>query len=298
MADDSALLYNLAPRETSSHMMLVHLTSNLALLGFALASVIYLWSLGRSRQGGASRDTRHLDLLAIACFSIATAAVTVSLAIVFGSLPLGEASGLLLAAAIGWLTIGGHLLFGLRLIGALVAPLATLILMVQFFMAPLPAESGLGTTGGGMGQGPLLIIHVGLAIVGEAFAIIACAVSVVFLWQQSLLKKKLLDQLPPTLPAIDRIDALLRQSLWLGFILITLGLLSGVLLAQVNPTMALKMKEKVIWATAVWAWYLGTLLARNVFHRSSKRIAQMSLGGFVLLALSYFGIGFMRTGGG
>ena len=43
---------------------------------------------------------------------------------------------------------------------------------------------------------------------------------------------------------------------------------------------------------------LDIRLAKNVFGRSSKRIAQMSLGGFLLLAVTYFGMGFFRPFGG
>ena len=89
------------------------------------------------------------------------------------------------------------------------------------------------------------------------------------------------------------------MSLWCGFLFITLGLLSGALYAQLNPTtLGLNVPAKVIWAVLVWVWYLATLLARNVFNRPSKRIAQMSLGGFMLLLFTYFGMGFLRPLGG
>ena len=39
----------------------------------------------------------------------------------------------------------------------------------------------------------LMQTHVVFAILGQAFAIIACAVSILYLWQQALLKKKLID---------------------------------------------------------------------------------------------------------
>jgi ABC-type uncharacterized transport system permease subunit len=202
-------------------------------------------------------------------------------------------SGLLLTGTIGWLALFGHLKFNLRLIGAFVAPLATLILLMQFFVTPgrpVAAESATSTI--------LLGVHVTMAILGQAFGILACAVSVFYLWQQNLLKKKLLSQLPQNLPAIDRIDLLLRICLWSGYIFITLGLLSGAVYTQIYaPPASLRLSAKVIWATAVWLWYLATLLAQNIFNRPSRRVAQMCLAGFVLMALSYFGMGFFRAGG-
>jgi ABC-type uncharacterized transport system permease subunit len=271
---------------------LVHLTANLGLLGFAVASVLYLWAFGKAGGRGAWGAKSAFGL-----FLFATLAVTVALGLMLPDATLLSMSGLLLTSAIGWLAVVGHVRFNLRLIGAIVAPLATLILLMQIFVAPV--HTGAAPLAGTSPPDLLVTFHVAMAIVGQAFAIIACAVSVFLLWQQTLLKKKLLDQLPTNLPAIDRIDFLLRLSLWTGFIFLTLGLLSGAVYTQLfTPPAQLSLSAKVIWATAVWIWYLATLLAKNVFNRPSKRIAQMSLGGFLLLALSYFGIGFFRSGGG
>ncbi len=272
-------------------MSLVHLSSNVALLAYALASVLYLMAVQKNDRGS------FISRTSFGLFVVATLAVTVALTSMMREASLLEMSGLLLTSAIGWLAIGGHLQFNLRLIGAFVAPLATLILLMQFFVSPVGAASGGSTESA---SAPWLIgVHVAMAILGEAFAIIACAVSVLYLWQQNLLKKKLLDQLTQNLPAIDKLDRMLRQSLWTGFIFLTLGLLSGAMYTQFYAApKELALSSKVIWATFVWVWYLMTLLAKNVFNRPSKRIAQLCLGGFLLLATSYFGMGFFGLGGG
>jgi ABC-type uncharacterized transport system permease subunit len=267
----------------------VYLLSNLGLLGFALAAVVYLVSFQE-----AARPVL-LARVAFSLFVLATLGVTGAAALQLASASLGESAAVLLTAAIAWLAIVGHLAFNMRIIGAFVAPLSTLILLIKFFVAPMRLADAAPRDGNGI----LLTMHVAPAILGQAFAIIACAVSIVYLWQQNLLKKKLLDQLPRNLPAIDRLDRILAVSLWCGFLFITLGLLSGALYAQLNPTaLGLNLPAKVIWAVLVWVWYLATLLARNVFNRPSKRIAQMSLGGFMLLLFTYFGMGFLRPLGG
>lgn len=269
-------------------MDLEHLSTNFSLLGYAVASVLFLIEV---RQGQASQP--WTAKLAFALFIAATLSTTVAFGVLAEGASLLEMSGLLLTSAIGWLATLGHLKFKLRLIGAFVAPLATLIILMQFFVAP---GRGLSMEAGQPGL--LVALHVALAVLGQAFAIIACAVSIFYLRQQSLLKKKLLDQMPLNLPAIDRIDRLLKLSLWTGFVFLTLGLITGAIYTRIYaPPAELRLSAKVIWATAVWVWYLATLLAKNVFGKPSKRIAQMSLGGFLLLALSYFGMGFFRAGG-
>ena len=268
-------------------MTLALLTSNLALIFYALASVLYLLSVQKTPGQTAVAKT------ALAVFSLATVAVSYNAVEAFNHAGTLTASSLLLTAATCWLALFGHIRFKLRLIGAIVAPLATLILLMHFFVTPgVPVVPEDDTS-------HLLVdLHVALAVLGQAFAILACAVSVFYLWQQNLLKKKRLSQMQQNLPAIDRIDQLLRLSLWTGFIFITLGLLTGAIYTQVYaPPATMRLSAKVIWATGVWLWYLATLLAKNVFNRPSKRIAQMCLAGFVLLAFSYFGMGFLRAGG-
>jgi ABC-type uncharacterized transport system permease subunit len=265
-----------------------HVTSNLALLAFALASVVYLLTF----QRGARQET--LGRIAFGLFVGATVSVSVALAAVVREATLPDMAGLLLTSAIGWLAVGGHVQFNLRQIGAFVAPLATLILLLKSFMAPGRIDAATAGSVSVLSQ-----IHIGFAVLGQAFAIIACAVSVLYLWQQNLLKKKLLDQLPQNLPAIDRLSTVLVASLWSGFVFITLGLLTGALFTQMRGGLSdAGIAAKVAWAIAVWIWYLATLLAKNVFNRPSKRIAQMSLGGFLLMAMTYFGMGFFRPWGG
>src|SRR5690606_28540214 len=138
-----------------------------------LASVLYLLSVQKGRP------STWAGRAAFALFIGGTACVSVALAAVIRVSSLLDMSGLLLASAVGWLAIGGHLQFNLRLIGAFVAPLATFILLVQFFLVP-PRVGGVQV---GI-ESPLLKVHIAMAILGQAFAIIACSISVLYLWQQ------------------------------------------------------------------------------------------------------------------
>lgn len=269
-------------------MNAIYLLSNLGLLGYALASVVYLLSFPQQ-----SPSQPLLARTAFGLFLVATLAISGAVATLLGQAAFIDSAALLLTAAIAWLAILGQVVFNMRLVGAFVAPLSTLILLIKFFVAPMRIEAAPLQD-----DSLLLTLHVVPAVLGQAFAIIACAVSLVYLWQQNLLKKKMLDQLPRNIPAIDRLERILTVSLWCGFLFITLGLLSGALYAQLNTaSLGLNLPAKVLWAVLVWVWYLATLLARNVFNRPSKRIAQMSLAGFLLLAITYFGMGFLALPG-
>ena len=293
--------------------------SNISLLCYVAASILYVATLrpstpppeslagnapllakGRHQPGSPWTaaglwSSPWLNVVAFLLLTSATVSITLALAAYLGKVPLLELSGLMLTAMISWMAIHGHLQFGLKLVGPFVAPLATLILLVQFLFVPLKTGSPLETIPTYLGIG-----HILSSIVGQAFAIMACAISILYLWQQNLLKKKRLDQLPQSIPAIDQLSRHLVLSLWAGFLFITLGLVTGALYFQRLEKIPSDTDYllKVAWAIFVWVWYLATLVALNIFHRPHKRIAQMALGGFALLAISYFGMGILRPLGG
>lgn len=288
--------------------------SNISLLCYVAASILYVITLrpaapqpetSQNQFAPPTKTASHIrpawwagafhqpwvTTLAFALLTFATVSITIALAAYFGDIPLLDLSGLMLTAMISWMAIHGHLQFGLKLVGPFVAPLATLILLVQFLFVPLKSGTQPEAVPTYLGTG-----HILSSIVGQAFAIMACAISILYLWQQNLLKKKRLDQIPKSIPAIDQLSHYLVLSLWSGFLFITLGLVTGALYFQrleKIPTDG-DYALKVAWAILVWLWYLATLVALNIFHRPHKKIAQMALGGFALLAISYFGMGILR----
>lgn len=267
-----------------------HIGLILGLVGFSLASVLFPLTFGKP-----SAQT-ILTRLALSAFVAATLAITWSLVATGLSRADGAGlpTGVMLASCLGWLTIAAYAWLKIKPLGAFLAPLVTLILLLQLFVAPPVAGPGLTS------EVPLLAaFHVGMAILGQAFAIGACGVSIFYLWSRSALKRRQLGQLPAQVPAIDRLEKMLVGCLWAGFAFITAGLVTGALYTQLHqiPTGG-ELEAKVVWALVVWVWYLATLIARNVLNHPGRRIAQMSLGGFVLMAAAYFGMIFFRIPGG
>ncbi len=258
------------------------LTTWLGLPAFALASVMFLMTF-RAAPARQALLTRA----ALTSFVVGALACTASL---FGH-GAADDTGTLLATCLAWLTIGAYVRWKLKPLGALVAPLVTLLLLVQSFA--IPSLRGTGTP-----SAALAAVHVTAAVLGQTFAIGACAVSVFYLWSRNALKRRQLGQLPAQVPAIDKLERLLTLLLWSGFIFITAGLVTGALHVQQQGVLeGARLEAKVVWAIAVWLWYLATLIARNVLNHPGKRIAQMSLGGFALMAVAYFGMAFFRTPG-
>lgn len=194
-------------------------------------------------------------------------------------------SSFVLITAMAWITIFAQVFFNLRIVGSIVAPLSTLIMLIQFFFV---APHGMPNP---ESPGSLMATHIIVSVLGEAFAIVAFVVAVFYLVQQQALKKKQLSRLQSTQVSISKLNQALILSIWLGFVFLTCGLILGSIYSQFYFTGdRMTLVGKVFWAFLVWLWYLGTLLSRNFFNLSAKRLAWMTIIGFVLLALGLFGI--------
>jgi ABC-type uncharacterized transport system permease subunit len=127
------------------------------------------------------------------------------------------------------------------------------------------------------------------AILGQALAIAAFSISLMYLWQHRNLKKKIISQISDKVPALDKLSRLLNYTLWLGLFFLTTALISGAYYSFLTKV-AIGLEIKVLWAICVWAWYMAILVLKNVMKKPTKFVAKLSLIGFFILAVSLFGI--------
>lgn len=265
------------------------IASHFCLLNFAVSAVLSFQSsrVESNLQGSLGKIALVLFMIGAGSASLALIAHGID-----SELSLFSARWLILAVGLSWLAVAARIWLRILSIFVYAAPLMTLIMIFQFFV---PGPNGQ--------RSPMELSHVFLAFhiagatMGQVLALAASLVSVVYLWQQRVLKKKLLEQLTPGVPALDLLEKILVSSLWAGFLFLTAALLSGTVYfrwfyeGQINV-----YGEKIAWAVTVWLWYLAALLARNFFNIPMKRVAQMSLLGFLLLAMTFFGMSFYQTG--
>jgi len=258
---------------------LYHLGVIIALTAFAASSILYLQSFTASPSR--SKLQRFAYYLLVAA-TLLMSASTISV-INFNASHL--VSTFILISAICWITVLAKVIFDFRMVGAFVAPLSMIILLAQFlFFAPHdPVETE--------GPSALLYAHIVTSVLGEAFAIISCVIAVLYLMQQRAMKTKRLDRLQAAQVPISKLNTALMGTLWVGFVLLTSGLIMGAVYSQfflIGDRASLM--GKIIWAFAVWLWYLATLVCKNLANLPAKKLAWMTIVGFGLLAIGMFGI--------
>ena len=227
-----------------------------------------------------------IQKLAFTFFVLATTCISIAA----GSAILGSyysrTSGLLLITIISSITIWLHVKSHIKTIGIFVAPFSMLILL---FLAFSYNSTGIHISP----KGPhyLAKIHITLSVLGQSFAIVGFAIATLYLFQQRALKKKQLNFISKATPPLNKLESSLILSLWCGFGFLSLGLISGVVFTIFLSELSISlMYTKIIWALAVWIWYLAILLTKNVFGKSGSVIAKMSCLGFTLLMITFFGL--------
>lgn len=177
--------------------------------------------------------------------------------------------------------------------GAMITPLILVLVLAELFSAP-HYPSWRPTQFAHL----ILNAHIVMAVVGEACAIFAFIVALLYMLQDNALKSKKIANVIVDLPALDKLDRILVKFVWAGFILLSLSLLTGSLYTQLyvdNKTTPLD--AKVIWAIIVWVWYMVILIQRNVFHKPTRSVASMCAVGFIILLFGFFGFVFNPIGG-
>ena len=264
-----------------------------SLVSFAVSTVVYLVGI---RPQAIHRKHSRLQDLGDLTFWVATIALGIG---VFGSY-----SGSL------WTSEGGSLLvFSLGVLGILlkrqtksqsfgvfIAPIATLILLLQFFFVRSQESWAVPHTWTGVLSG----IHVLFAALGQGLAIYAFLLGMMYLQRQASLKNKQLLRLTMgQLPALDRLESALSLALTVGFVCMTISLATGTIYVkslEIPITGVLSLK--VIWAICVWLVYLICLIQLRWFEKPIRNVSVWSVVGFLILTMAFFGLGFFRDFGG
>jgi len=188
-----------------------------------------------------------------------------------------------------WTIVGLYLVVGLwarlRFLGAFASP-------VLFAIGVFALMPSLDTQHNSQPELPAAwtSLHAALmALAYGAFGLSAVA-ALMFLTQERNLKFHKLRAIFSLMPPIQRLEAAVGRLLMAGFILLTLGLASGIVdLTRLNNPHQYRGDPKILWSVLVWLVYLGLVVMRWRFAQGGRRFALSALGSFVFVLLTFWG---------
>ena len=110
---------------------------------------------------------------------------------------------------------------------------------------------------------------------------------------ENALHRRVVKRSLASLPSLMSMESLLFRMLMLGFILLSFAVGSGLLFSEQIFGKPLKFDHKVFFAIASWAIFAILLLGRHIWGWRGKRALRLTLAGFGLLILAYFGSRFV-----
>ena len=191
---------------------------------------------------------------------------------------------------ISWMSVVVLLLFIWRMrlasLAAVVGPLAFLTVFAASLRTPSAAAQT--TVSGTWPHAHVLLASAGLALMG-----VAGLAGLFYLVEHRRLKAKRAvgGVRLPSLEALDRVNIV---ALAVGFPLLTLGVVTGMLWLRTATGQLWMATPHEAWTLVAWAIYAGLVGARFAAHQGARQAAASAVASFAFLAFAVVGVGVLR----
>jgi len=193
-----------------------------------------------------------------------------------------------------WTIIGAYIIFQLRfrimVLGSFVVPFSTFLMIISSTIPISPI------TVRPIFKGFWLPLHVATALLGDAIFAIAFIAGVMYLIQEHQIKTKRLGAFYTRLPSLNSLDSINYQAINYGFLLLTIGMITGSIVAQGSHGSYWLWDPKEVWSLITWLCYAALLHQRMAVGWRGRRSALMSIGCFFILIFTFIGVNFLMEG--
>ncbi len=160
----------------------------------------------------------------------------------------------------------------------------------------LLAIAGLGAvvTGLGTDTGFLTVdlswqkqAHIALAVIAYSLLTVAALLAVLITFQDQRLRQARPAGWFGILPPLETMESMLFGTIWLGFAGLSFAILSGIFF--IEDLFAQHLVHKTVLVIAAWIVFAVLIVGRWQFGWRGRTAVNLTLGGFAVLGLAYFG---------
>ncbi|MDN5835830.1 MAG: cytochrome c biogenesis protein CcsA [Nitrosospira sp.] len=187
-----------------------------------------------------------------------------------------------LTAMIYWLSSFFYRLEGLQTLIAPVAAVAVLLPLAFPSLRPL-ANTEL----------PAFKAHISIAMLAYSLLTIAALHALLMAVVERRLHHPAMPTVLSNLPPLLAMEKVLFRVIWVGFILLTLTLISGIVFSEEVFGQPLKFTHKSLFGIISWGVFAALLMGRQLYGWRGRIAIRWTLVGFVLLLLAYLGSKFV-----
>ncbi|NOY54005.1 MAG: c-type cytochrome biogenesis protein CcsB [Deltaproteobacteria bacterium] len=139
-------------------------------------------------------------------------------------------------------------------------------------------------------QSSWLGVHVTLAFLGDASFALATALSVMYILQERQLKSHKFGATFRKLPSLEVLDLINHRIMTIGFLLLTLGIITGALWARAALGSYIQGDPREIWSLITWVIYAGLVHSRLTIGWRGRKSAILTIVGFCVLIFAFLAI--------
>ncbi len=139
-------------------------------------------------------------------------------------------------------------------------------------------------------------IHVVLAFLADAAFAMACGIGIMYLIQERHVKSKNINSLFLKLPSLQVLDEINYHLITLGFSLLSLGIITGIIWANTAWGSYWRWDPKEVWSLITWVIYALVLQLRLTLGWRGKKAAILSVRGFAIVIFAFFGVTLILKG--
>ena len=237
------------------------------------------------------------NIRTLARFTLLTAGVLQTLYILFRYLQTGytpitsqHETIVFFAWAVTWAYLSFQWRYTVKNFGAFISLLLFILLLLAAGASrtinPLPPAL----------QSWWLPVHAGISVISYAFMALAFCGGIMYLLQERELKNKRFGYFFTRLPSLDSLDQLNSHCLATGFVLLTLGIITGSIWARQAWGAYWQWDPKETWSLITWFLYAAQIHQRFSAGWRGKRAAIMAVIGFTAVLFTLWGVTFLLGG--
>ncbi len=141
-----------------------------------------------------------------------------------------------------------------------------------------------------------LPVHVVLSFLGDAVFALAFSASLLYLLQERRLKARRGRGVLRFLPSLEALDRLNYACLVWGLVLLTLGIVSGIVWAHTAWVRSWSADPKLVFSLVTWGIYVVLLQGRMTAGWRGRRAATLTIAGFAVIVISLVGVNVLALG--
>ncbi len=170
---------------------------------------------------------------------------------------------------------------GLKILGLFASFLLSITMLAVLILPDAPIEKN------SILRGFWLYSHIVLVFTGEAALALACGTGILYLLQEKGIKAKKPGFFFKRLPSLDLLDSVGYACLTTGFVLLTIGLITGFIYAKAIWGRFWGWDPKEVFSVGTWLVYAAILHFRFHSGWQGRKSAIMTIIGFLIIMFTF-----------